>query len=37
MSPLRTLFLSLAKMPPIAMLLIVLGMAVAVTALTVGK
>jgi len=37
MNPLRALFLSLAKMPPAVMLLIVIGLAVLVTMMVTGK
>lgn len=37
MSPLRALFLGLSKLPPFVMLLIILGLAFTVTALTVGR
>ena len=37
MSPLRALFLSLSKMPPIVMLLIIMGLSVVVTMMVTAK
>ncbi len=37
MNPLRALFLSLSRMPPAVMLLIIIGLAVVVTMMVTGK
>ena len=37
MSPFRALFLGLSKLPPIVMLIIILGLATAVTSLYMGQ
>lgn len=37
MNPIRAMFLSLSRMPPVVMLLIIIGMAVVVTMMITGK